>query len=196
MVPDKRSTVRDQDIRQPLVERLRAMHAKSSETEILHELKMPRPSARIDLAVVNGSLAGFEIKSDADSLVRLPRQIAAFSCIFDHVCLVTTERHCDHALSIVPEWWGVWIFRDRGQRRKFSVEVKGRRNPSVDIEAALHLLTRNEMLELLDNSGIDKVPQKLKRDALVRFCLSSLSVRPLMAEVRRVLRRRVSECRS
>lgn len=62
-----RGLLRDGCIRAPLINWLRALHPEDGSTELLQEFKMPRPSARIDLALVNGELAGFEIKSDADS---------------------------------------------------------------------------------------------------------------------------------
>src|SRR5271156_2900941 len=66
---------RDSQIRKPLHYWLVRKFSGHSDTEILHELKMPRPSGRVDMAVINGRLCGFEIKSDFDSLSRLPRQV-------------------------------------------------------------------------------------------------------------------------
>ena len=73
--------LRDPQIRRPLHYWLQRKFSSHGDTEILHELKMSRPSGRVDVAVINGRLCGFEIKSDFDSLSRLPRQVRAFSAI-------------------------------------------------------------------------------------------------------------------
>jgi hypothetical protein len=49
-------------------------------------------SARTDIAVINGSLHAFEIKSDSDSLDRLPSQIEAYQGVFEYITLVCGSR--------------------------------------------------------------------------------------------------------
>lgn len=96
--PSEPVLLRDLHIRKPLHHWLLAAHADCPDTEILHELKIPRPSARIDIAVVNGEICGFEIKSDVDSLARITRQERAFSAVFDRVSIVITPT----SLSVGP----------------------------------------------------------------------------------------------
>src|ERR1700733_1041930 len=100
----KNRCFRDPELRKPLHKWLERKFLAHDDTEILHELRMPRPSGRVDIAVVNGRLAGFEIKSDFDSLSRLPRQVRAFSAVFDEMCVVTTPRHSADAKKIIPSW--------------------------------------------------------------------------------------------
>jgi len=57
--------------------------------------------------VVNGKLHGYEIKSDADTLKRLPAQAEVYSAVFDLVTIVVGEHHLDTVRAIVPEWWGI-----------------------------------------------------------------------------------------
>lgn len=45
--------------------------------------------------VVNGRLTGWEIKTAADSLVRLPHQQRAYSEVFDRVWLAADRRHIE-----------------------------------------------------------------------------------------------------
>ena len=59
--------------------------------------------------VVNGSLKGFEIKSDRDTLKRLGRQSEIYSKVFDTITLVTSECHLTPALDLIPAWWGIEI---------------------------------------------------------------------------------------
>lgn len=146
--------LRDSDIRQPLHRWLLDQHHNDPETSVIHELKLPRPSARVDLAVVNGELAGFEIKSDVDSLARLPRQILSFNRVFDRVCVVTTKRHAQAVRRSVPRWWGIAIAKGEGGEVKFKSVRLGRQNPQPDIIALLHALYLPELRSILRFHGI------------------------------------------
>ena len=50
-------------------------------------------TVRIDVAVLNGEMCGYEIKSDRDTLERLPFQIEIYSKEFDKLTLVVGRRH-------------------------------------------------------------------------------------------------------
>lgn len=62
----------DYDIRVSLKETLANEH-KGTDTIIVDELPICWGDARIDLAVINGRINGYEIKSDRDTLDRLVR---------------------------------------------------------------------------------------------------------------------------
>jgi hypothetical protein len=56
------------------------------------------------MVVVGRSLDAFEIKSERDTLRRLPRQALAYERLFDRCTLVLAERHSDHPAAMLPEW--------------------------------------------------------------------------------------------
>jgi hypothetical protein len=162
-------------------------HAYDRTTAILHELKMPRPSARVDIAVVNGELCGFEIKSDVDALTRLPRQVRAFSAVFDRVSIVTTARHVDNAKRIVPEWWG--ILAPTGTEKFVQIQ-QSRENPNRDVVAALHMLTRSELCELLEAYQLLSGRRSKPRKTLMKVLESSLSTEEMSFAIRYALKQR------
>ena len=100
------SATRDCDIRLALEARLVQQHGDEPDTIIRHEVGICAGKRRIDMAVVNGELTGYEIKSDMDTLARLVGQANAYGSVLDRVVLVTTERHVDSALPLLPDWWG------------------------------------------------------------------------------------------
>jgi hypothetical protein len=57
--------------------------------------------------VLNGSISGFEIKSERDSLARLRSQIPNYARCFDSLTLVAPARHLNHAREMLPNWWGL-----------------------------------------------------------------------------------------
>ena len=86
--------MRDIDIRR----RLRAderLHPWDSNTRIVEELGLCQGVARVDLAVVNGTIHGYEIKSERDTLTRLSGQAE----IYNHI--IRLRYGCDrtHARS-------------------------------------------------------------------------------------------------
>src|SRR4029077_13805561 len=60
-----------------------------------------------DVAVVNGALDGFELKSDRDRLDRLARQSEIYGAVFDRMTLVVGPRHERQAARMIPDWWGL-----------------------------------------------------------------------------------------
>ena len=84
-------------LRATLRSRLASQHHKETDTVFIDELGVCQGSAKIDIAVVNGQLHGYEIKSDRDSLRRLSSQAVLYSKVFDRVTLVCGERHVSHA---------------------------------------------------------------------------------------------------
>src|ERR1700674_1251921 len=70
--------LRDSEIRAALRAKLHSIHSQDPETVVIDELSLCQGDARVDMAVVNGSLSGYEIKSDRDTLTRLPRQLAVY----------------------------------------------------------------------------------------------------------------------
>jgi hypothetical protein len=85
--------MRDIDVRTVLAAEVERRYKGDSETLIIHELSVCSGNARIDLAVVNGKLHGYEIKSDSDTLKRLPAQSEVYNAVFDQVTIVVGEHH-------------------------------------------------------------------------------------------------------
>jgi len=71
--------VNDGEVRSALRARLDRQYPDRQGTRIVEELDLCQASARIDLAVVNGRMIGWEIKSGADRLGRLPQQQVVYS---------------------------------------------------------------------------------------------------------------------
>lgn len=179
-------TLRDSDIRKPLHRWLWEQHAQTEDTAILHELPIPRPSARMDIAVVNGEICGFEIKSDADRLTRLRYQQPAFSAICDKICLVVTSRHLKQSRTAIPQWWGIVLVQHSDGGVIFRSKRKPRENRTPNNRALLYLLTRAELKMILSAKGVSKLPQS----DLIEMAITTLDAAELRGRVREILKRR------
>ena len=90
----------EKEIRQALLRSLEA--SASPTTRLVEEFRVPRVHVRADIAVIGAELHAYEIKSEADSLRRLPAQVGGFGTVFDFCSLVVAPGHVDAALDIVP----------------------------------------------------------------------------------------------
>ncbi len=138
--------MRDSEIRWALHASLLAQYGSDPDTLIRHEVGLCAGERRIDVVLVNGELAGYEIKSDQDTLYRLAGQAETYSRVLDRATLVTTRHHLDSALFVLPDWWGVTVARaERGEIHLDSVR-KPALNEQHDAFSLVQMLWREEAL--------------------------------------------------
>ena len=182
----------DLDIRKVLKSELLDKYGNDSETIILEELGLKHGKTRIDLVIINDRMHGYEIKSDRDTLKRLPEQIQIYSSIMDRVTLIVGYRHAYNALKMIPEWWGVRLAEQNN--KSGTVVLSDARspgnNPRVDIIAVVSLLWRNEALDILEKIGqANGVRSKTKTDIYHRL-IEVVKHESLRAMVRQRLKSR------
>ncbi len=138
--------MRDPDIRLALHASLLGQYGNEPDTLIRHEVGLCAGERRIDVILVNGELAGYEIKSDEDTLHRLAGQAETYNRVLDKAILVTTRRHLDSALFALPNWWGVAVARaEHGEICLESVR-KPALNAQHDAFSLAQMLWREEAL--------------------------------------------------
>ncbi len=139
----------DAQIRPALRLHLLAKHVCEPDTVLIEELGLCRGQVRVDLAVVNGFLCGYEIKSDRDSLRRLAGQADFYGRVLDRASLVVGKNHLPRALELVPEWWGVFLVHVTSTGPGFEVVRRGRKNPDRDPRSLVELLWLEDAIGLL-----------------------------------------------
>lgn len=156
----------------------------------LEEFSLYGGEARVDLAVVNGCIHGYEIKSRRDSLSRLASQAEIYSEVLDRVSLVAPDHHLKEARGIIPTWWG--LVRVVGTPEGLSLtQVRlPRQNPTEQAEGLAWLLWRSEALELLASLGLDSGLRSKPMANLVDRLRQSLPRDRVSALVREALRAR------
>lgn len=70
---------------------------------------------KADVAILNGTAAVYEVKSERDSLARLERQIAAYATVFAKVYVIASESHIRAVLNTVPDFVGILCLNGRHQ---------------------------------------------------------------------------------
>jgi len=142
----------DKDVRHSLYEYLRPR--LSHRSMFIHELafQVGKEEGRVDLVAVDNLLQGFEIKSDADSLTRLKRQVRLYGKVMNQMSVVVTLKHLRGAKKIIPAHWGIYTY-DRG----FIEEVRDAgSNDSLCYRSLAGLLWRDSALQLLSDSGLER----------------------------------------
>jgi hypothetical protein len=146
----RKQSLSDADVRPSLRARLLAQAAAQPDTVIIDELGVCRGQVRIDLAVVNGTLHGYEIKSDRDSLRRLGAQIDYYSRVLERATIVVGERYLPRVQALVPPWWGVLRIKPTAKGPHFKTVRRGRKNPSLDARSLVELLWLEDATRLLE----------------------------------------------
>lgn len=181
--------MKDRDVRILLRGKLDLKHAGDPSTRIVEELGVNRGTARVDVAVINGSLDGYEIKSERDTLERLPGQVAAYSAVLDRVTLVCAASHLDKAEPLVPPWWGITSVSTSAAGNLTLVRVRAAKlNRGTDACAVARLLWRDEALGVLEEIGEATGFRSKSRDAICGRLAQAMPKADLLAEVRRRLR--------
>lgn len=169
---------------------LRKDHNDST-TLILDELGLEHGKCRADIAVINGHMDGFEIKSDVDSLSRLSQQINSYDAIFDYSSIIVTARHLNEVTRMIPEWWGIIsVIESTYDIPKFSVIKKPQQNAYIDDSMVAHLLWREEAQEVLFNLGMRGAQLRQKRSVLYEYIVRILGSYELRLTVREYLKKR------
>ena len=178
----------DKLIRKAFKLKLEVVYASGQKTKIIEELGILHGTARIDIAVVNGIMHGYEIKSDQDTLKRLPEQIKEYNAVFDKLTLVVGRRHLYKAIHIIPDWWGVMIaiINENNKMVFHVIREAGDNQKQVGISIA-RLLWKEEALQILERKnkaeGFRSKPRKLVYERLTNV----IGMNTLKKQVRNTL---------
>lgn len=151
---------------------------------LISEMTVANWSRRADVVLANGALWAFEVKSELDSLTRLPGQLDAFTAHFEKVCVVCAPRFEIGARALLPEGVGLWVAEDDGSLR----ERVRPRYTRLTKTAAVGLMKANELRALLSCSGFTGIADA-PRSSLVELAMQ-LPASDLASAARAAVKRR------
>jgi hypothetical protein len=155
---------------------LRRQHAQK-DTLVIDELGLNHGKCRADIAVVNGHLVGYEIKSNSDSLRRLKEQVKSYNAVFDKISVVVGDRHINCIQNYIPQWWGV-IVSTKGPRGAVNFDIirNAQTNKKVNPISLARLLWRNEAEEILRQKKLSPKILRRPREALYKHLVDKLNI--------------------
>lgn len=149
--------MRDADVREALVAAVaRRVGARPHVLVPEVDVRWSVP-ARMDALLVADRISGFEIKSDVDSLTRLPRQIEAYGAVVERAFLVVGDRHLAAGTAVVPPWWSIWGARWRDDQVVIREVRRGRLNPEVNPLAVTSFMSRDNLSGVLRARGFTRL---------------------------------------
>ncbi len=184
-------TLNDRRIRDALIAKRLGHHVDDDNSLVVHELGLAHARRRIDVAVINGVLHGYEIKSAVDSLDRLSDQLEMYGQSLQKLTLVVADRHVEKAVESAPSWVGV-LRAFQGVRGAVHFEVlrRTRRNPSVDRYVMAHLLWREEAQAILAGQGASKSDLRAPRAVLYEALTKTVTENQLTACIKAAMMQR------
>ncbi|HUX56073.1 MAG TPA: sce7726 family protein [Bacteroidales bacterium] len=184
--------MKDFEIRRSLHRSFLSDYTSSTESLVVDELKVCNGRAIMDVAVINGSLLGFEIKSSNDNLSRLSNQMTSYNKVFDYITIVTCNKHLSSVLKEVPLWWGVWVVENGG----LEISKIQMRPPSLNCYteafSIAQFLWKTEIQDLIDKRGLDSKMKNKRKWIQWQYLADSLELQDLKCEVRSYLKSRIN----
>jgi hypothetical protein len=179
------ATTKDSDIRAALhAKRFRRARAQP-DTLIIDELGLAHAKSRIDIAVINGCIHGYEIKSAKDTLDRLAPQIDVYRETLQKLTIVAAPKHVAGILANAPQWCGL-IAAEQGPRGGISFHMvrNAVTNPDLDPVMLAHLLWRDEVIYLLGQAGYAPKDLRRPRKQLYEMLCEAMTLREITASIR------------
>lgn len=179
----------DIEIREALIKKLN-MQNKNHDYRLLNELCVCDGEARVDIAVINGKFCGYEIKSDKDTLDRLPKQIESYNKIFDNMTIIVGIKYEKKIIASIPEWWGIKVaYKNKFKGISFKNIRRCKVNKDVDAMTVLELLWKEELLLLLKNKGLRGLSNKNRRK-LRDIAVENIPLKEIKDYTKKVLKTR------
>ena len=171
-------------------QKLRRSH-QCVNTLVIDELGLAHGKNRIDVAVFNGCIHGYEIKSSKDTLERFPDQLEIYRKCLEKLTLVVAPNHLDEMLAMAPSWCGI-VLAEKGVRGgiRFSTIQRARKNPEIDAVSLAHLLWKNEAVALLEHLGVAGNQHCKSRIELYKQLSRLISIRELSAWIKEQITKR------
>lgn len=170
--------LREPQIKAAVIDELFASGSIDADTVIISEMPVPSLPRRADLVVANGSLIGFEIKSDADKTLRLRGQIEAYRKAFEGTIVVTGAKHLDEVLDAALDTVGVFVIDEMENDAPKARMLRKPHIRKLDMEASIRQMNARDLYRLArdhDVAGTDE-KDRFTLEQRVR-CLPLASVR-------------------
>ena len=152
---------------------LKQAHA-ADDTIVVDELGLKNGIVRADIAVLNGKMVGYEIKTQRDTLNRLPAQILAYSDVFDQVFIITSNNHLEKVEDMVPNWWGIFMIVEESEGQfSFSCYREAGKNKSQNTYTLAQLLWKTEALEVANKFLQNEVKPSTSKKEIYKLISTS-----------------------
>ena len=154
---------------------------KYGKVRFLEELRLG--NSRADMVMVTeAGLVGIEIKSDADSYARLPRQIRDYDTYCDGSILVIGSTHAAHAAEHIPAHWGILVVNREGSGLDFYELRQAKHDGGSKLKKQIRKLWRRELAHIQKKNGLYAYKGK-RRSFIEKYILDSIPPEKLKSDL-------------
>lgn len=184
--------MRDSEIRIALNQLLyRKYKLPDPDCMVVDEFGLCQGIARIDIAVINGVIHGYEIKSEQDTLRRVYTQLSVYAKTLDKLTFVINQKHLIPLKKQIPGWCGIMLAEHVSSRIEITTIRNPKTNPNVDPYSVAQLLWKNEAVAILRDLGYTKGTSNKTRSTLWKQLVDMLDSQDLGLFVRDALKHRL-----
>lgn len=183
--------MRDSEVRRAFHQTVLKLAHAADDTIVVDELGLKNGIVRADIAVLNGKMIGYEIKTERDTLNRLPAQIAAYSDVFDQAFIITSSNHLEKVEAMVPKWWGIFEIVEVNEGQfSFSYYREAEKNESQNTYTLAQLLWKREALEVVNKFLQSEVKPSTSKKEIYKMISGACPPSELSVIVIRYLKKR------
>lgn len=134
------------------------------------------------ILIFNDRLTGFEIKSDVDSLERLPGQIKNYEKYCNENYLVVGTFFLDKVKELLPPSWGIYSCMQQESGCELVLVRVAQENKKVKLRNQLSLLWRKELIDIVKRHKLGGVTKR-NRKKLAELIIDKLDTPVIMHEM-------------
>lgn len=184
--------MKDIDIRNSLKKSILNKHINDVNSIVVDEFNISLGKVRVDVAVVNGILHAYEIKSEKDNLKRLKNQIQEYNSFFEYITVVTCDRYLTKVLESLPLHCGILKAERKADLIKFVNVRTAKKNKSIKKISLTQVLWKEEMLEILESKDYKKSFKSKSKALLCEMICNLLTEKELLQIVKTKLKSRAN----
>lgn len=136
-----------------------------------YEMKVEK--SRVDFLTINRVSTSFEIKSGLDNLDKLSKQALDYLQVFEYNNVIIDSCHLQKALKILPESFGIWIYKGS----KKNIFRAATLNNEINPVSQLTLLTKKELNKAFGESSKTIITELFSRERINIFFKKMLKER-------------------
>ena len=177
----------DREIRGKLLENLRL---DRNNIKVINELDLT--NARIDIATIDKKyFCGYEIKSDKDTLYRLPMQMQIYDYVLDKITIVVGKSKLLKTIKIIPDFWGIILAKKENNDINLMQIRPPELNTNINKYWLAHKFWKSDVVAILKKLNLYKGKSRYDKGDLLEILMKEISLDELRYHVRNVLINRV-----
>ncbi|CAN5303795.1 hypothetical protein BH23BAC1_BH23BAC1_22590 [soil metagenome] len=165
--------MRDFEVRKFIKDTYLKKYSEDKNSLVVEEVNLYSGASRIDIAVFNCALHAYEIKSDKDTLSRLPSQINYYSKVFEFISVICGSKHYEKIKSLLPSYIGLIVVTKEKKHFCYKLIRKPKKNSFQQVKWILDLLWKEELKLVIEQleivKGLSSKSKKIQIEAAASY---------------------------